>query len=109
MIDPSFWVALAALVVSIVFGIITATRNGSVDVKAEIEEAKKEAASSAKIETALNSIQSDTREIKSEQKGVRSDMNEISRRLTKVEESLKSAWMRIDEIRGISKKDEPGE
>ena len=44
MIDPSFWVALAALVVSIVFGIITATRNGSVDVKAEIEEAKKEAA-----------------------------------------------------------------
>lgn len=109
MIDPSFWVALAALVVSIVFGIITATRNGSVDVKAEIEEAKKEAASSAKIETALNSIQSDTREIKSEQKGVRSDMNEISRRLTKVEESLKSAWVRIDEIRGISKKDEPGE
>lgn len=106
MIDPSFWVALAALVVSIVFGIITATRNGSVDVKAEIEEAKKEAASSAKIETALNSIQSDTREIKSEQKGVRSDMNEISRRLTKVEESLKSAWVRIDEIRGISKKDE---
>lgn len=109
MIDPSFWVALAALVVSIVFGIITATRNGSVDVKAEIEEAKKEAASSAKIETALNSIQSDTREIKSEQKGVRADMNEISRRLTKVEESLKSAWVRIDEIRGISKKDEPGE
>lgn len=109
MIDPSFWVALAALVVSIVFGIITATRNGSVDVKAEIEEAKKEAASSAKIETALNSIQSDTREIKSEQKGVRSDMNEISRRLTKVEESLKSAWVRINEIRGISKKDEPGE
>lgn len=108
-VDPSFWVALLALAASIIFGVIGASRNNSVDVKSEIEEAKKEAASSARIETALNSIQSDTREIKSEQKGVRSDMNEISRRLTKVEESLKSAWVRIDEIRGISKNDEPGE
>jgi DNA repair ATPase RecN len=109
MIDPSFWVALLALAASIIFGVIGATRNNSVDVKSEIEEAKKEAASSARIETALNSIKSDTRDIKSEQKGVRLDMNEMSRRLTKVEESLKSAWVRIDEIRGISKKDEPGE
>jgi peptidoglycan hydrolase CwlO-like protein len=109
MIDPSFWVALAALIVSIVFGIITATRNGSIDVKAEIDEAKKEAALSAKIETALNSIQSDTREIKADQKGVRADITDMNQRLTKVEESLKSAWVRIDEIRGMSKKDEPGE
>ena len=66
MIDPSFWAALAALAVSVIFGILTATRNGNVDVKAEIDEAKKEAASSAKIETALNSIQSDTRDIKAD-------------------------------------------
>lgn len=105
MIDPSFWVALAALIVSIVFGIITATRNGSVDVKAEIDEAKKEAASNAKIETALNSIQSDTREIKADQKGVRADITDMNQRLTKVEESLKSAWMRIDEIRGAKEGD----
>lgn len=105
MIDPSFWVALAALVASIVFGIITATRNGSVDVKAEIEEAKKEAASNAKIETALNSIQSDTRDIKADQKGVRDNLNTMNQRLIKVEESLKSAWMRIDEIKGGDKND----
>ena len=105
VIDPSFWVALAALIVSIVFGIITATRNGSVDVKAEIDEAKKEAASSAKIETALNSIQSDTRDIKADQKGVRDNLNTMNQRLIKVEESLKSAWMRIDEIKGGERND----
>lgn len=98
MIDPSFWVALLALVASIVFGVITATRNNSVDVKSEIEEAKKEAASSAKIETALTAIQSDTSEIKEAQKGVRADINDLKIRQTKTEESLKSAWKRIDEL-----------
>lgn len=98
-IDPSVWVAIAALLVSVVFGIIGATRNSNVDVKSEIEEAKKEAASSAKIETALNSIMSDTREIKSDQKSLMSDVNELKERVTKQEESLKSAWVRIDEIR----------
>lgn len=102
MIDPSFWVALAALAVSIIFSVLTATRNGSIDVKAEIEEAKKEATSSAKIETALSAIQSDTSEIKADQKGVRADIADMNRRLIKVEESLKSAWVRIDEIRGIN-------
>ena len=99
MIDPSVLVAIAALLVSVVFGVIGATRNSNVDVKSEIEEAKKEAASSAKIETALNSIMSDTREIKSDQKSLMSDVNELKERVTKQEESLKSAWVRIDEIR----------
>lgn len=99
MIDPSVWVALAALLVSVVFGIIGATRNSSVDVKSEIEEAKKEAASSAKIETALNSIMNDTREIKTDQKSLMSDVNDLKERVTKQEESLKSAWIRIDEMR----------
>lgn len=99
MIDPSFWVALAALTVSIIFGIITAARNGSVDVKAEIDEAKKEAASSAKIETALNNIMSDTRDIKIDQKALMSDITSLKERMTKNEENLKSVWIRIDEMR----------
>ena len=105
MIDPSVWVALAALLVSVVFGIIGATRNSSVDVKSEIEEAKKEAASSAKIETALNSIMNDTRE------SLMSDVNDLKERVTKQEESLKSAWIRIDEIRGknIDKLENPNQ
>ena len=111
MIDPSVWVALAALLVSVVFGIIGATRNSSVDVKSEIEEAKKEAASSAKIETALNSIMNDTREIKTDQKSLMSDVNDLKERVTKQEESLKSAWIRIDEIRGknIDKLENPNQ
>lgn len=104
-IDPSVWVAIAALLVSVVFGIIGATRNSNVDVKSEIEEAKKEAALSAKIETALNAIMSDTREIKSDQKSLMADVNDLKERMTKQEESLKSAWIRIDEIRGGKKND----
>lgn len=104
-IDPSVWVAIAALLVSVVFGIIGATRNSNVDVKGEIEEAKKEAALSAKIETALNAIMSDTREIKSDQKSLMADVNDLKERMTKQEESLKSAWIRIDEIRGGKKND----
>lgn len=105
MIDPSFWVALSALAVSIVFGIIGASRNNNVDVKAEIDEAKREAASNAKIETALNSIQSDTREIKTDQKGIRADITDMGQRLTKVEESLKAAWIRIDEFKKEGRND----
>ena len=104
-IDPSVWVAIAALLVSVVFGIIGATRNSNVDVKSEIEEAKKEAALSAKIETALNAIMSDTREIKSDQKSLMADVNDLKERMTKQGESLKSAWVRIDEIRGGKKND----
>ena len=104
-IDPSVWVAIAALLVSVVFGVIGATRNSNVDVKSEIEEAKKEAALSAKIETALNAIMSDTREIKSDQKSLMADVNDLKERMTKQEESLKSAWIRIDEIRGGKKND----
>lgn len=104
-IDPSVWVAIAALLVSVVFGVIGATRNSNVDVKSEIEEAKKEAALSAKIETALNAIMSDTREIKSDQKSLMADVNDLKERVTKQEESLKSAWVRIDEIRGGKKND----
>ena len=104
-IDPSVWVAIAALLVSVVFGVIGATRNSNVDVKSEIEEAKKEAALSAKIETALNAIMSDTREIKSDQKSLMADVNDLKERMTKQEESLKSAWVRNDEIRGGKKND----
>lgn len=98
-IDPSFWVALIALLASIIFGVIGASRNNNVDVKSEIDEAKKEAASSAKIETALNSIMSDTRDIKIDQKALMSDVNSLKERMTKNEESLKSVWIRIDEMR----------
>lgn len=100
MIDPSFWIALLALGASIIFGVITASHNSSIDVKAEIDEAKKEAASSAKIETALHNIQSDTSEIKSDQKNIRADIDNLNHRLIKTEESLKAAWIQIDETKG---------
>ena len=104
-IDPSVWVAIAALLVSVVFGIIGATRNSNVDVKSELEEAKKDAALSAKIETALNAIMSDTREIKSDQKSLMADVNDLKERMTKQEESKKSAWVRIDEKKKKKKDD----
>ncbi len=99
----TIFISLTALIVSVVFGIINAAHTSGGDVRQQIEQAKKEAATSAKIETALNGIQSDTREIKSDQKGVQNTINSMNNRLIVVEQSTKSAHHRIDRIEGKEK------
>ncbi|EEP28205.1 hypothetical protein [Shuttleworthella satelles] len=98
MIEPAILVALASLIGTVVFGILTAVHNNGGDVREEIEKARLEAARGAKIETALQNIQKDTTEIKEDQKAFRSTVADISNRLLTVEQSAKSAHHRIDEI-----------
>lgn len=107
MIDHSTWIALAALVVSLVFGVLNANHQSNGDVKAQIDDAREEASRQARIETSLAGIQSDTGEIKSEMRSMKTDVQDISKRLVIVEQSVKSAHHRIDEI--IGKETEAGE
>ena len=98
MIEPAILVALASLIGTVVFGILTAVHNNGGDVRKEIEKARLEAARGAKIETALQNIQSDTKELKEDLKVFRDAIADISNRLLTVEQSTKSAHHRIDEI-----------
>lgn len=96
--DPSTWISLAAVAISLVFGVLNATRSGNADIRDQLEAAKQQAAQQAKIETSLSVIQRDTGDIKAEMKGLKSDLQDVTRRLVIVEQSTKSAHHRIDEL-----------
>ena len=96
--DPSTWISLAAVAISLVFGVLNATRSGQNDIRDQLEAAKQQAAQQAKIETSLSVIQRDTGDIKAEMKGIKSDLQDVTRRLVIVEQSTKSAHHRIDEL-----------
>lgn len=98
MIEPAILVALASLIGTVIFGILSAVHDSGGDVRQQIEQAKAEAAKNAKIETALQRIQTDTGEIKDEQKAFREEVAEVNKKLLSVEQSVKSAHHRIDEI-----------
>ena len=98
MIEPTIAISLGALVCSLVFGAITAVHNNGGDIRQQIEQAKLEAARSAKIETALQGIQSDTKEIREDQKVFRNAVADLNQKMLSVEQSVKSAHHRIDEI-----------
>lgn len=91
-------VAVAALIVSVIFGTLNANRQHNGMIQQQIDDAKNKAAADARIETSLTQIKTDTGEIRSEQKGIRNDMNDFNKRLVIVEESTKSAHHRIDRV-----------
>ena len=96
--DPSTWISLAAVAISLIFGVLNANRAGQNDIRDQLEAAKQQAAQQAKIETSLSVIQRDTGDIKAEMKGLKSDLQDVTRRLVIVEQSTKSAHHRIDEL-----------
>lgn len=98
VVDPSTWISLAAVAISLVFGVLNAGHNGRSDIKDQLETAKQQASQQARIETSLSVIRQDTGDIKSDLRGLKSDMQDITMRLVKVEQSVSSAHKRIDEI-----------
>ena len=98
VVDPSTWISLAAVALSLVFGVLNAGHNGRSDIKDQLETAKQQASQQARIETSLSVIQRDTGDIKAEMKGLKSDLQDVTRRLVIVEQSTKSAHHRIDEL-----------
>lgn len=59
------------------------------------------AAADARIEVKLDNIYTEVRGIKEEQSGIKSTLTDHEKRITKVEESTKSAHHRIDELKNL--------
>lgn len=100
-------VALLISIVSVCFSVFFGIKNNKrTDVK-DIEERVKE---NTRINTKLDSIGQDTREIKNEISSMRDDIKSHNDRIIKVEESCKQAHHRLDGIEDrLNGKDGKGE
>lgn len=93
----------AALVISgisLAFGLYQGISNLK---RAEKQENKSEAAQITAVIVKLETIGEGVNEIKADMRNIKIDIYEIRERLSKVEESSKSAHHRIDEIKEVEK------
>ena len=97
-IDPNIIVGGLSLIVAFIFSFIAARHTSSVDIEKRINQAKKDAAEDARISTLLQSIKTDTEEMRYEMKDVKGTIKELSERLAKVEESAKILHKRVDKV-----------
>jgi len=93
----SIEIALLISIVSAAFGVagtvIGIRRNKTAD-------DKKEASEMTTVIIKLESISSDTAEIKNDMKGVKGDVKHNSEQIIRMDESLKSAWKAINRLQG---------
>ena len=87
-----------------VLTLVTLVRNGKKDLKQEYsEEATKiheiEQSLTA-ISTKLDNLQNTMQETRTDVKAISSGSQELDKRISKVENDLKTAWIRIDELKG---------
>lgn len=83
-------VAAAAMIVSLVFNVIS-TRRGT------REDTQRSASNTAAVIIKLENISSDIKEIKTDVRGVKDDVKELRERVVVVEQSTKQAHKRLDE------------
>ncbi len=84
-------------IASVIFGIYSGLKNNKRADTSEIEARAKEQAT---VNVKLDNIGSDCRDIKQDIGTVKKDVTALSERLIKVEQSVKSAHHRIDELSG---------
>ena len=92
--------ALVISAVSLAFGIYSDMSNMKRNQRTDNQ---KEASEMTTVIVKLENISNGIVEIKSEFNGMKSEIKEIRDRLITVEQSLKSAWKRIEDIDGIKK------
>lgn len=90
-IEVAFLISVVSVCFSIFSGIVTMRRNKSADDKIE-------ATQLTSVIVKLENIDMGVTEIKSEMKSVKEDTKNNSERLTRLEESAKSAHKRLDAI-----------
>lgn len=88
-------IALLISIVSVCFSVYFGLKNNKRTDTKDIEERVKE---NTRINTKLDNIGQDTREIKSEISSMREDIKSHNDKIIKLEESAKQAHHRIDEI-----------
>ena len=90
-------VALVISGISLAFGLYQGVSNLK---RAEKHENKSEATQITAVIVKLETIGEGVNEIKADMRNIKNDIYEIRERLTKVEESAKSAHHRVDEMKG---------
>ena len=93
-------VALVISGISLAFGLYQGVSNIK---RAEKQENKSEATQITAVIVKLETIGEGVNEIKADMRNIKNDIYEIRERLTKVEESSKSAHHRIDEMKGAKR------
>lgn len=90
-------IALLISIISVAFnvyqGIANLKRNQAADAKCESGEL-------TTVIVKLENIGKDTSEIKADIKGVKSDVKKNTEQIIRLDESLKSAWKRINQLEG---------
>lgn len=89
--------ALLISIVSVIFGVYSAFVNIK---RNENSDVKKDASEMTTVIVKLENINTGITEIKSELSNVKSDIKDDREKIIRIEESLKSAWKRIETIEG---------
>ena len=90
-IEVALLLSFLSIFFAIFFGAISMRRNQKAD-------DKREQSDMTTVIVKLESISSDTNEIKNDIKSLKSDVRHNSENIVRLDESLKSAWRRINEI-----------
>jgi septal ring factor EnvC (AmiA/AmiB activator) len=90
-IEVALLLSFLSIFFAIFFGAISMRRNQKAD-------DKREQSDMTTVIVKLESISSDTNEIKNDIKSLKSDVRHNSESIVRLDESLKSAWRRINEI-----------
>jgi peptidoglycan hydrolase CwlO-like protein len=98
-IDISILIAVVSLGLSAAVGISGLKR-------AKTQDDKKDASSLTTLLVKIENINNGINEIKSDMRGVRADIQDVRERLVIVEQSVKSAHHRIDNIEGGKKNEQ---
>ena len=94
-------VAILLSFVSVAFAVYSGLKNLK---RADASEIESRAAEQAKVNVKLDNIATDCRDIKTDMSSVKTDVQKLSERLVVVEQSVKSAHHRIDDIGGSSRR-----
>lgn len=97
-IDPNLIIGALSLLCAFIFSFLSARHTGAKDVESRIAEARKEAAEETKISTLLQSIKSDTEEMRHEMREIKAETKTLTERVVKVEQSAKSLHHRVDRM-----------
>ncbi len=90
-IEVALLLSFLSIFFAIFFGAISMRRNQKAD-------DKREQSDMTTVIVKLESISADTNEIKNDIKSLKSDVRHNSENIIRLDESLKSAWKRINEI-----------
>lgn len=100
------WTTVISLVISavmMIIAIVTLSRNGKKDLKhetvEEVQQMQSIKESLIKVNMKLDQVCATTNETRSDIKAMNEYVNTVEKRVSILEENMKAAWVRIDELK----------